>query len=204
MKRKILNILFLIIFLCLIVFSLRKVIFKGMAQFLIVEDDITFVENAFVLSGGAFDRGSLAAQLWKDNKIKNIICTGKNKSPDLKALNFDTLESDLTKLQILKFGVPTNVVSLLKEGTSTLEESNVILNYCLINKINEIVVVSSKFHTKRVEQVFRNKFEKENVKVFIVGAPSSVYNEMNWWKSEYGLIALNNEYLKQIYYFIKY
>lgn len=200
MKNKFFSILIL---LTLCIFLFKDSILKNVAAFLIKEDDFTYIENAFVLSGGAFDRGNKAAQLWSDKKIKKIICTGANQSPDLKVLQKDTFESDLTKIQIVKNGVPENNVSLLKKGTSTLEESEAILNYCIENGINKTVIISSKFHTRRVNQVFRKKFNAENITIYIVGASSSQYNEMKWWKSEYGLIALNNEYLKQLYYLLK-
>lgn len=177
---------------------------RGMANFLIVEKETNHtLKYGFVLSGGAFDRGNKAALLYQEGKILQFICTGKNQSPDLKALGTDTLESDLTKLQMVKQGVVDSLIFLLKEGTSTLEESEAILAYCKTNKIKEIGIISSRFHTKRVHQVFTKKFRKEGIEVFIYGAPSSMYNEMEWWQSEYGLIALNNEYIKQLYYLIK-
>lgn len=204
MKRKLQSILTILFILLISLFAFKSLILKGLAKYLIVENEFTYIENAFVLSGGAFDRGNKAAELWNSNKINKIICTGANQSPDLKVLKFDTLESDLTKLQIIKNGVPEEQVSLLKLGTSTLEESEVILKYCIENNIDEIVLISSKFHTKRIQQVFKKKFKKENIQIYIVAAPNSVYNEMEWWENEYGLIALNNEYIKQLYYLFKY
>ena len=185
-------------------FILRYPILRSFASFLIVEDEIEYVAQGFVLSGGAFDRGNKAAELFLDGKIGQFVCTGANQSPDIMALGIDTLESDLTKLQMLKMGVPSNKIKLIKEGTSTQEESEIILEYALENQLQELVVISSKFHTRRVKQVFVNKFEKEGVTVLIQGASSSSFDEMKWWESEYGLIAINNEYLKQLYYLIKY
>lgn len=178
---------------------------KAMAQFLIKENEAThIVEYGVVLSGGAFDRGNAAALLYKNGDIQQFVCTGKNQSPDLKAFGTDTLESDLTKLQMTKQGVPDSLIYLIKEGTSTLEESEAILTFCKNNSIKEIAIISSKFHTRRVHQVFTQKFKKDKIEVFIYGAPSSVYKELEWWQNEYGLIALNNEYIKQLYYLLKF
>ncbi|MEZ4929226.1 MAG: hypothetical protein R2777_04355 [Chitinophagales bacterium] len=44
------------------------------------------------------------------------MCTGKNQSPDLKALGTDTLESDLTKLQMVKQGVSDSFNICLKKA----------------------------------------------------------------------------------------
>ncbi len=204
MKKKLIGFFSLLLIIMLIGFILRYPILRSFASFLIVEDEIEYVAQGFVLSGGAFDRGNKAAELFLDGKIGQFVCTGANQSPDIMALGIDTLESDLTKLQMLKMGVPSNKIKLIKEGTSTQEESEIILEYALENQLQELVVISSKFHTRRVKQVFVNKFEKEGVTVLIQGASSSSFDEMKWWESEYGLIAINNEYLKQLYYLIKY
>lgn len=188
----------------MILFTFKKVILKALGNYLIVEDKITYIENAVVLSGGAFDRGNKAAELWHEKIISTIICTGENLSPDLKALNIDTLENQITKTQLIRKGVPNENIYLISKGTSTFEEAEVILNYCLRNELKEILIISSKFHTKRIQQVFKNKFKENGIQVSIAGASSSNYEEMKWWESENGLIALNNEYIKLFYYFVKY
>lgn len=204
MKKKIIGFFSILLLLVVILFLARLTIMRSLAEFLIVENEVNFVEYGVVLSGGAFDRGNKAAELYIEGKIAKFICTGANQSPDLKALGSDTLESDLTKLQMIKGGVPDSVILLLKKGTSTLEESEAILLFAKERDLEEIVIISSKFHTRRVKQVFLNKFREQGIDVLIQGAPSSSYEELKWWENEYGLIALNNEYIKQLYYLIKY
>jgi len=204
MNKKITNTIFLFVFLSLIIFFFSNQILRGLANYLIVEDEITFVENAAVLSGGAFDRATHAAQLWNNNQIATILCTGNNLSPDLKALNIDTLENQITKTRLLNQGVSPSEIILINEGSSTFEEAEAILQYCLSNQLKEILIISSKFHTRRIHQVFKKKFKAHGIKVFISGATSSAYDEFQWWKSENGCIALNNEYIKLIYYAFTY
>ena len=198
---KIIGLLFLTLVGC---FIFRTAILRAFSNYLIVETNCDNMEYAFVLSGGAYDRGNEGASLYHEGKVKHIICIGENQSPDIMALGIDTLECDLTKLQLIHMGVPEVAISLIKEGTSTLEESEIILNFCMAKGLDSILIISSKFHTRRVHQVFTKKFSEEGIYVCIHGAPSSLYDEVNWWKSEYGLIALNNEYLKQCYYLINY
>ena len=203
MKRKI---AFFSLFTLILIFGLyfsRFIIFGWMANFLMVEDELSYVEYAFVLSGNALDRGQKAAQLYHEGKFGQLICLGANQSNDLKSLGVDTLESELTHLQLRKEGVPAEDILLFPVGTSTAEEAEFILSYCLQKGILEIAVVSSCFHTKRVEQVFKKSFKKQGITVYIKGAPSSIFEEDRWWENEYGLIALNNEYLKQVYYLFK-
>ncbi len=171
---------------------------------MIYENEITDqFPVAFVLSGGSYDRGNHAAAVFKSGVVESIVCTGENQSPDLKVFfeDKDILESTLTKMQIVKMGVPDSLVILLNKGSSTLEESDHILAYCLENDIDRCIIISSKFHTRRIKQVFKKKFKDNGIELYITGAPSSGFDEMQWWKSEGGLIAVNNEYIKQGYYF---
>ena len=114
------------------------------------------------------------------------------------------LESELTKLYIESLGLSETVTTVIPEGTSTMEESDVILQYLTDNGISSCIIVSSKFHTRRVRRVFKDKLEDEGIQVLITGAPSRSYEEDKWWQSENGLLAVNNEYVKLLYYWLKY
>lgn len=198
--------LFTILLFLVFLFLMREPILRKAGDFLMYENEIDeYYPVAFVLSGGSFERGNHAAAVFNSGQVGKIVCTGENQSPDLKVFftEKDILESTLTKIQITRMGVPDSLVLLLKKGTSTLEEADYILKYCKENRIHKCMVLSSKFHTKRVKQVFKKKFEKQGIQICISGAPSSAYNEMEWWKSENGLITVNNEYIKQLYYLVK-
>ena len=125
--------------------------------------------------------------------------------PFLKAINFKLLsESEVTKKFIVENGVDSNYVTALIQATSTKEESAVILNYCKQHQLKKAIVVTSKFHLRRVGMVFKELFEENGIEVILRGAPSSAYNEEEWWNYELGLIMVNNEYVKLLYYLIKY
>lgn len=156
-----------------------------------------------VLSGSPFDRANAAAILDHQAKVPYFICTGKNQSGDLKVLGDSIYECELLKIQLQKKFIDSNRIVLLKQGTSTAEESEALLTYALSNHIDSLIIVSTKFHTRRIQYVFKSKFKKAGIAVFIQGAASSAYDEKQWWKSENGLIALNNEYIKLLYYLVR-
>lgn len=57
---------------------------------------------------------------------------------------------------------------------------------------------------RRINNVFRPMFREKGIEVVLHGTSSSYYNKMEWWKTEEGLIAINNEYMKLLYYWWKY
>lgn len=184
-------------------FLFRYAILRSIGNFLIVGEEPQKSEILFVLSGSPVDRGTEAVKIYNAGYVRKIICTGGNKPADLSALGLDYFESQLTKSEIIRSGVPDSVVQLISEGTSTREESDVVLNYCMQHNIRSCIVLSSAFHTRRVRGVFKKKFAKENISVTICAAPASGYREDAWWESEAGLISVNNEYVKLVYYILK-
>jgi uncharacterized SAM-binding protein YcdF (DUF218 family) len=192
------------VLLLLTLWWLRFDILRGFGNYLDDSDAPHPAQRIFVLGGGAFDRGHEAARLWYQGIAPRIICTGSYISGTVKSLGLDYTEAQLTQMRIWSFDIDSAFVEAVNIGTSTMEESNFILNYCLDHELNKIILVSDKFHTRRIKNVFEKKFEEAKIEVFYAGAPSSRYRESEWWREESGLIMVNNEYIKLVYYWWKY
>jgi uncharacterized SAM-binding protein YcdF (DUF218 family) len=182
----------------------RISILSAMGSYLIRESEAVPAQRIFVLGGGSLDRGFKAARLWHQGFAPQIICTGAHISGSIRSIGLEYTEAEVTQMRIQSLDVDSSLVQVLNMGTSTMEESDIILNYCLINDWNKIIIVSDKFHTHRIRDVFVKKFRKAGIEVIIVGAASSRYDENEWWKKEEGLIMVNNEYIKHLYYWWKY
>jgi uncharacterized SAM-binding protein YcdF (DUF218 family) len=202
-KKRILIFLGVFVLLLVALFLLRNPLLRETGRLLICEDPVDKVQAIFVLSGGPLDRGNEAVKLYKKGIAQKIVCTGENTPPDFEAIGVTYLESEITRLYMMRKGVPDTAIALIKKGTSTREEEQAILAYCKKNNLSNVMVLSGKFHTRRICQTFRKPFHEAGIQLLIHGAPSSTYKEDLWWKNEYGLIALNNEYIKIVYYWLK-
>jgi DUF218 domain len=185
-------------------YTFRVPVLRWFATSLIVEDSLQKADAMFVLSGGGYDRRNEAAKILKEGYVNKVVCTGGNPFVELKVFNIDTLESDMTVANLKRLKIPDSLITEIRQGTSTKEESEIILKYSLKNNIKKAIVLSGKLHTHRINEVFRNKLKKAGIQLIVRGAPSSRFNELDWWRSEDGLVAVNNEWLKRIYYWIKY
>ena len=191
--------------LLLLLYMLRAPIMRGMANFLISEDEPETCEVLFVLGGNSKDRGQEAARLYQEGFIKKVVCIGENVPTIFEAMGMnDLMESEVTKVAVLRNGVDSAAVELLPKGTSTREEAQEIALYCKEQGIEKAMIVSTRLHTRRVRKVFEQAFEGQSTKLVVVSVSSSQYEEELWWQSEEGMIALNNEYMKTLYYFLKY
>ena len=202
--RTFFKILILLIVLVLLFFLLRIPVLRGIGSFLISEDKKEPVEVLFVLGGNSFDRGNEAARLYKEGYCGRIICMGENVPHSFKAIGVSYTESEMTEKLLEDNGVPQEVAVAMKTGTSTMEEAESILKYCRKHQLSEVAVLSDKFHTRRVRGVFEQLYIEGDKPFRIYGSPSSVYEEEAWWTSEAGLIMVNNEYVKLMYYAVKY
>lgn len=213
--------LFLLFFFIFLSFLFRNSLLLNIGNFLIREDSLQKSDAIFVLGGDSYDRGNLAVKLFKEGYASKIVCSGENIPTILKALGISYAESEITRINIISAFAPADSgkspakenktafppdssVSILRKGTSTMEEIIAIKDYCRENKLNKIILITSKFHTRRVGSVCKKIFHDEKPELIITGVPSSSYSEEKWWESEEGLIMVNNEYVKLIYYFLKY
>ncbi|MCW3125339.1 MAG: hypothetical protein JWO03_997 [Bacteroidetes bacterium] len=178
-------------------------ILRSFSNFLMKQDDPEKADLMVVLSGNAFDRGNEGARLYKEGYAKHIICPGGNLERAFLIMGDTVYESELLRKNILRNGVPDSMVTVLRYGTSTIEEADTLIGYCREHKITKVLVVTNLFHTRRAGKVYKKRFAKEGIQVIMRGAHDSQFDENLWWQSEYGLIGLNNEYMKTLYYLIK-
>lgn len=203
-KKILLALVLLIIIGIPVLYIFREPVLQHCATSLIRENPLQKSDAIFVLSGGGYDRGNEAAKIYKQGYAPVIVCTGGNPDVGLKVFNIDTLESDETVADLKRLGIPDSAIVEIRQGTSTKEESDIILAYCQLHHYTRGIIVSSKIHTRRVDEVFRKKLKQSGIELILDGAPSSSYDEMHWWQSENGLIAVNNEWIKRFYYWWKY
>lgn len=204
MKRKLLIFLAIALLSGLTGYIFRVKILQGVSAYLIHEDKLERVDVLFLLSGGSYDRGNEAAKLFHTGFCRKIVCTGGNQVVELKVFNMDTLESDMAVANLKRLGIPDSCIIQLKYGTSTREECDTIVSYCKALNLKRVIVLSSLLHTNRVNSVFRKKMKATGIELILHGAPSSRFDENYWWHSEDGLIAVNNEWIKTLYYWVKY
>lgn len=188
----------------LLLFLFRNPILRGIGNYLVAQDETQPTEVCFVLGGNSFDRGKQAISISDKYPEQLFVATGGRCSIQIQALDTAINEAQLTKHFMINRGVSKNNIEILTGSTSTFEESNEILLYCKQKGLKKISILSSSFHLRRARMVFEKKFNKEGIKVLFFAAPDKNFDANNWWKDEEGLITCNNEYIKLLYYFLKY
>ena len=152
-------------FIC--VFIYRHAILCGIGEFLTEAESPAITssnQTFFVLGGNGYERGKGAARLAQEFPTAEFICTGGGDTlNEMRAIGLNLTSANLTRKCMLENGVDSLRVSELGEATSTYEESEEILAYCKNNQLKEISVVSSDFHLRRMNLVFTDKFQENEI-----------------------------------------
>jgi|LauGreDrversion4_2_1035121.scaffolds.fasta_scaffold70576_3 uncharacterized SAM-binding protein YcdF (DUF218 family) len=201
-KRWIILGVFLGLVLCL--FLLRSIILTGIGNYL-VADDVEFRSTHYaVLGGNSAERGHAAAWIASTQPDAQFITTGGNRPSQLAAIGINTFEAVLTEQKMVKCGVSSEKITALNAGTSSREEADLLLDYCKKNRLSQITIVSGQYHLRRLRQTFEPLFNASGIKIKFFGAIEKDFDPQHWWQSESGLIYTNNEYIKILYYWLKY
>lgn len=204
MIRKLLWWLFALLMIALALWVFRFPLLRAIGDLLIKNDKIHHADAIYVLGGASVDRGNAAAELMKNRSAPVAFCTGENIPQSLLGEGLLLTEGRLTTNVMLRNGVLEEQVFPIEKGTSTWDESHIILDHARKIPADTIILVTTDFHSRRVGRVFRAPFRKSGITVMVHGAPSSTYDAKRWWESEEGLLMVNNEYVKSIYYWLKY
>jgi uncharacterized SAM-binding protein YcdF (DUF218 family) len=193
-----------LVLLLAMLYAMRRPIMRGFGNILIEEHTFEPCEALFVLSGNPDSRAKEAANLFKKGAAPKIICTGESVPELLEAMKLTVRECELSQIKLIEYGIDETAIELLPIGTSTREEADAIQAYCQNHKIKKAMVISDRFHTRRICYAFQEQFEKAGISLIVRGAPSLSYSESMWWAKENGLIMVNNEYIKLLYYWMHY
>jgi uncharacterized SAM-binding protein YcdF (DUF218 family) len=103
-------------------------------------------------------------------------------------------------------GVPPDKVIVQSDTTGTYEEAAQLKRTMRERGFQSALIVTSELHTRRAAMVFHKVFRGENVRLLFYGVPTEEEKmSLNrWWTREDELIYINNEWIKLVFYFVKY
>jgi len=182
----------------------KNAILKAIGWYLVAEDPLVETTHFVVLGGNSQERGRAACMVHQHFPKAKFICTGGNEPSQLAAIGIHTFEATLTKEKLINCGVNPLLVEAIDQGTSSQEEAAIIKSYCLEHGLESITIISGQYHLRRLRMTYDEVFSDTPIQVYFHAAIEKDFNPDTWWHSESGLIYTNNEYLKILYYWIKY
>lgn len=180
------------------------------ARALIVDADIPKADAIVVLSGSStyVERTHKAAELYNQGRAPLVILTDDNtRGGWSSAQQRNPYFVERAHEELVKQGVPPAQIRVapgLASGTS--EEVVVIKDYAVAQGLHSLLVVTSAYHSRRALRTLRKTFAATGTTVGMVTAPTGWQTPAPafWWLHLEGWRSVAGEWVKLIYYFVKF
>ncbi len=192
--------LLLLVVLC---WAFRAPLLTGLVEAWALDQPLQQADAILVLGGGLDVRPFAAADLYERGYAPLVLVA----IPPLKRVESMGLVQSHgahNRAVLLHEGVPeTAIVPLGTELKNTREEALALRDWLQTSQAKRIIIPTEAMHTRRVAWLFERVLEGMDVEVVVTRLESPEYNATNWWMSDVGLIAVQNEVLKYVYYRLK-
>lgn len=180
------------------------------AQLLIVEAEVLAPDAIVVLSGSStyIERADWAAKLYSRNRAPMVILTD-----DKLISGWDRAEErnpffyELAAREMQKRGVPAERIAVVSEpALGTYYESLNVCEYAATHKFRKLLIVTSAYHSRRAFWSMRHACERSQLEIG-VSTPDPGWqtpSPWKWWMGRWGWKVVAVEYVKLIYYWIRY
>ena len=189
-----------------LMFVFRTNLLAAAGNFLVVSDELEPADLIFLLNGDTTTRPYHASQLFHRNLAPIVVIARMEDSESVKLGAYpNPTDSNITVLK--QTGVPEDRIVQLRPPKGvmhTIDEANALLKYVKEHGTHSIILVTSDLHSRRSRFTFRKILEGTGVKLSMAPIPDLKYGAKDWWHSEDGIIGLQNEYIKLLYYYYKY
>ena len=180
------------------------------AAALITESPLAHADAIVVLGGSANyqERMREASSLLLQGCSERIVLTNDNlrgswsTEQQRNPFFYERSRDELTQA-----GVPREQIDVLMTPvSSTQEEAVLVRQYALDRKMGSILIVTSPYHTRRARWIFSRVFRNSPIQIGVVSAKSGTESPspLTWWFTARGWRLVPVEYVKMIYYVLKY
>jgi uncharacterized SAM-binding protein YcdF (DUF218 family) len=163
-----------------------------------------------MLSGSAVlkERAEKSAVLYHQGRSSKILLTNDNLQGGWSSREQrNPYHYERAAEELRKSGVPQeNIIVLGQPVLSTYDEAVAVRDYAKTQGLHSIFLVTSSYHSRRVLWTFRQVFQPGEAAIGLANAKTgrTLPNPSVWWFSANGWKTIPVEYLKLIYYWLRY
>jgi len=189
----------------LVCYVFRAPLLTGMARAWVVNDPATNADAIVVLGGRPELRPYEAARLYQAGVAPRILYMNVKLNPAMEQ-GLMPSERELTRRVLLSNHVPEAAMTAVGDAVATTyDESRAVRAWLSTNNsVKSILITTDLSHTRRARWIFRKELHDTGVQVHIHAIQPNEYGLTNWWLHEEGLVAFQNEFIKSVYYWVKY
>ena len=176
------------------------------ARALVVDADLSSADAIVVLSGSSayVERTHKAAELYREGRAPLVWLTDDHtRGGWSSALQRNPYFVERATDELIKAGVPAERIRIVPGvASSTRDESLIVRDYASSQGVRSVLVVTSAYHSRRALRTLRQVFAGTGTTIGLqaVAATSNAW----WWLQPNGWRDVPGEYVKLIYYWLKY
>ena len=179
-------------------------ILREIASFLIIEDSLQPAAAIVALGGDPPFREMEAAKLYHAGWASRVVIVRGARREESKALQDLGIEVgetwELSREVLIRQGVPASAILVPKdEAAGTLEELRAVYR-ALGSKDTPVILVTSKFHTRRTRLTWHHVTEGRS-QAIVRSASRDPFDPNRWWRERRFVLSVVREYLGLINYY---
>ncbi|HKG15735.1 MAG TPA: YdcF family protein [Pyrinomonadaceae bacterium] len=196
--------------LLLVALAAWAVVSRAAAEALVVSEELERADALVVLAGSSayVERTARAAELYREGRAPVVVLTNDGQLSGWS----DESQSNPTfveraRAELVRGGVPPERIEALPRRVgSTHDEAVLLREYAGGRRMRSLLVVTSAYHTRRALWTFRRAFGGSGVEVGVSRVEPGVQTPTpgTWWLSPRGWGAVAGEYVKTVYYHLRY
>ena len=180
------------------------------AHALVVSAELPTADAIAILSGASTykERTQKAAELYREGRAPLVILTndhtrgGWSSAQQRNPYFVERAQDELTRQ-----GVPAERIKIAPGvASSTHDEALILKEYATVNGLKSVIVVTSAYHSRRALRTLQQAFSSTGTTVGMSPAPTGLQTPSPafWWVHIEGWRSVGAEYVKLIYYWIRY
>jgi uncharacterized SAM-binding protein YcdF (DUF218 family) len=160
----------------------------GAGRFLIIDEPLTPADALVVLAGPRTVRWLEAVDLYREGMAPNLIISpGIVEAAEVelraKGIRFPA-EAELARDAMVQLGIPPTAIGVLPSSVdNTADEAAQTKPLALAKGWTSLIVVTSKYHTRRTRYAFEREFNGSGIRVQVRGSRYDGARPDGWWRS---------------------
>ncbi|HEX2190650.1 MAG TPA: ElyC/SanA/YdcF family protein [Longimicrobiaceae bacterium] len=186
-------------------YALRAPLLTGAARLLTVRDSVTRADLILVLGGEVNTRPAHAAELYRRGVAPRVVLVRERAGPAVEAGLYPGRTEVAVRI-LRRDGVPDSAITVLappRGASSTAEEAAALRAHLARTGTRRVAVVTNPYHSRRARMALRRATRGLRVEVLLSPTPAWGFTERDWWRSEDGLVAYFNEWVKLAAYLLR-
>jgi uncharacterized SAM-binding protein YcdF (DUF218 family) len=174
-------------------------------RFLVRQDPLASADAIFVLAGGRVDRWMEGLQLYREGQAPIILLSpGRLDRAEIdlrsKGIRWPT-EAELARDALLQLGTSADVVRIMPGNLDNTAQEAAALRQ-LVNQTGwrRVIVVTSRYHTRRTRFAFRREFRGSPLDVIVRASRFDEADPRRWWRHRADIRFVVSELPKVVLY----